>query len=235
LLKISGVKLNKASKIKVIFGDKAVQHTNILLNVNKVNLKTYIRNHLYIQLVNNELESFLTLVFNDCTITNIYWAAYYIATVYHETGATFIPVIETGKGSGISYGKAVNVTDKYGYRGVKGKVYKNIFYGRGYVQITHDVSYKYISEKLGLRKDELYINPDKALEVNLAYKILTYWMQNNIPQIKGKWRTIQENIMMQGKPDYVRARRIVNGTDEAEKNSDYAIVTEALIRLSAIK
>ena len=79
--------------------------------------------------------------------------------------------------------------DTLGYRGTKGKTYSNVFYGRGLIQLTHEDAYKYISTKIGLRKDELYVNPDKALEPKISYDIMTYWMQNNIPNTKGAGRT----------------------------------------------
>lgn len=221
--------------MKVIFGNAAVQHSKILSCVNKKNIQEYIKDHLHIQRANNDIEKFIQLVFNDKTITNIYWAAYYIATAYHETTFSFKAVSEGGKGKGKRYGKVVDVTDTYGCRGTKGKTYKNIFYGRGYVQLTWGEAYKYVSKEIGLRKDELYINPDKALETDTAYEILTLWMQNNIPNIKGSGRTIQEHISAQGKPDYINARKVVNGTDKNTLIANYAIVIEALIRLSASK
>ncbi len=52
------------------------------------------------------------------------------------------------------------VTDVHGYRGVKNAKYKNVYYGRGYCQITHEENYQTMSKTLGLG-DELYINPDK--------------------------------------------------------------------------
>ncbi|MBL4761478.1 MAG: hypothetical protein JKY93_02120 [Gammaproteobacteria bacterium] len=235
LLRVSGVKITRQNKIKTIFGEAHVKHDNVLKNSDKALLKTLIKNHLQIVNANEDLSGFLTALFADATMTNIRWAAYYTATAYHETAFTFKPLAEHGKGSGRAYGTAEKVKDTYGYLGKKGTEYNNTFYGRGYVQITHAESYKYISDKIGLRKDELYINPDKALETATAYKILTYWMQNNIPKVKGAGRRIQEHITAHGTPNYVSARKVVNGSDKAALIASYATVTEALIRLSAAK
>lgn len=235
LVKVAGVNLNKINKLDTIFGKTTVSHSDVLLKVNKSDLKSYISSHLYLKKAKEDLDNFLNSLFSDTTVTNVYWAAYYLATTYHETEFTFRAVIESDKGKGREYAKAIKVKDVYGYRGKKDVVYDNVFYGRGYVQITWAESYKYISNKIGLRKDELYINPDKTLETATAYKALTYWMQNNIPTVKGAGRKIQEHITSQGKPNYIAARKIVNGTDKAERVANYAIVLEALIRLSARK
>lgn len=235
LIKISGITLTKNNKLKTIFGSSFIEHIKTLTAVNKNDLKNYITKHLHIAKANEDLSNFLKNLLSDTTMTNVYWASYYLATAYHETSFSFKSIEETGKGKGKKYGTVIKVTDTTGYRGTKGAVYDNVFYGRGYIQLTWDSSYKYVSKKIGLLEDELYINPDKALETDTAYKIMTFWMQNDIPKVKGSGRKIQEHITAHGKPNYVSARKIVNGTDQAVAISNYAIILEALIRLSATK
>jgi hypothetical protein len=65
-----------------------------------------------------------------------------LATVYHETEFTFRPVEEIGKGAGKSYGIGEDVKYIDGIRGEKGKVYRSIYYGRGYCQLTGAKLYK---------------------------------------------------------------------------------------------
>jgi len=148
------------------------------------------------------------------------------------TSYSFSPVAEFGEGKGKAYGAAVAVEDKNGYRGKKGKVYQNIFYGRGFVQLTHAEAYKYISEKIGLKVDELLVNPDKAMDSTIAYAILSHWMQNDIPNVKGKGRKIQDYILAGSKPNYRGARAIVNKGDLEVRIANYAIVFEILLQLS---
>jgi len=235
LLEVSGIKVTKKNKLEVIFGKAAIKHTAVLKAVNKAELKAYISGHLYLNNSKEKVTEFLTSMLSDKTVNNVYWAAYYLATAYHETTFSLAPIREEGLGKGRKYDKKIKVKDTYGYRGKKDKEYTNVFYGRGYVQITHGTGYKNISKLIGLKEDELYINPDRALEVGVAYKILTFWMQNDIHKIKGVGRKIQEHLTAAGPPKYVAARKIVNGVDKANLIATYAIVIEALIRLSARK
>ncbi|MCP4117462.1 MAG: hypothetical protein GY737_19130 [Desulfobacteraceae bacterium] len=231
LVAVSQTQVNSTNKRKLVLGDNPVVHD--MASVDKVRLKAMIKSHLYLDNKNEDCAGFIEYLLSDSSVKNIYWAAYYLATVYHETSYSFKPVWEAGKGKGKFYGKDVLVKDSYGYRGTKDKEYINVFYGRGFVQLTHGEAYKFISEKINLKKDELHINPDKALESDTAYKILTYWMQNDIPNVKGKGRKIQEYISITGCPDYKGARAIVNKGDYEERIANYAIVFEILLILSA--
>ena len=230
LIAVTQVKIRTSSKIQLIFGVPLVSIE--LKNIDKARLKSLIQSHLQLNKANEECAAFITNLVSDTTLTNFRWAAYYLATAQHETGFCFNHVPELGKGSGKKYGNSISVIDTLGYRGTKGKTYSNVFYGRGLIQLTHEDAYKYISTKIGLRKDELYINPDKALEPKVSYDIMTYWMQNNIPNTKGAGRTIQEYTSTVGLVDYLGARRIVNGKDEDRKIERYATIFEILLILS---
>ena len=78
-----------------------------------------------------------------------------------------------------------------------------------------------------------YINPDKALEPKISYKIMTYWMQNNIPNVKDAGRIIQEHTSSVGLIDYLGARKKVNKKDKDLMIARYAIVFEILLILCA--
>ena len=124
-----------------------------------------------------DLLGFFGFLQKDNNIDDVRWAAYMLATAYIETQFSFLPVEENDKGATRPYGKEEMVTDVQGYRGVKNAKYKNVYYGRGYCQITHMDGYKKMSKSLGYG-DELLINPAKALEKKVAYDIISYGMRH---------------------------------------------------------
>lgn len=133
--------------------------------------------------------------------TDIRSVAYMLATIYHETAHTFLPIAEYGKGKGLPYGKPRP----------NGKIY----YGRGYVQITWEENYVKFARLL---KVDLFNNPDLALEHNIAKQIAWLGMTKGI--FTGKKLADYFNIE---KTDYIGARRVINGTDKAQLIAGYAV------------
>jgi len=227
-------KLVKYSKSKssalrnVIFGD-SIKHTSILSSVNIAIFRAYFLQYYGLVRAKEDLNGFMRLLTNDVAMTDIRWAAYTVATAYHETAYTFKPVSEYGKGKGRKYAKIIKVTDTNGLRGAKNTVYDNVYYGRGYVQITWEDSYKGIGGKIGMG-NQLHVNPDKALDMKTAYKILSFWMLNPVPKVKS---TSLKNYINASQTDYYNARRIVNILNEAHKIAAYAENIELIMRLSA--
>lgn len=87
--------------------------------------------------------------------------AYCFATTKHETASSMLPIEEYGKGKGMKYG----VEDPAGSG--------NVFYGRGFVQLTWADNYKKATEKLFLGgEDDLYKYPDRALDGMIAAEIM---------------------------------------------------------------
>lgn len=115
--------------------------------------------------------------------------AYALATVQHETAGTFKPIEEYG-------GRQQAITRGYG-GGAN-------YFGRGYIQLTHDYNYKDIGKKIGLG-DELYNNPSLALQPEIASKILASFMKD-----RGVTKYSDSG-------DFYNARRPVNGLDKADK------------------
>lgn len=165
------------------------------------------------------LSKLINFILNDQDITDLRWAAYMLATAKHETAHTLLPIEEYGKGENKPYGIEITVTDE------NGQTHKNIYYGRGYVQLTWDYNYKTMSEKLNLG-EEIYIHPDKALDENTAYEIMSYGMRHGTFTNHSLSRYISGVLC-----DYVNARRIVNGTDQAQLIAGYAAEIEQLLRL----
>lgn len=136
------------------------------------------------------------------------WLAYALATTHHETDRTMQPIEEYGKGRG----------KKYGYRTkLSGKAYTdtaNIFYGRGYVQLTWYENYAKAGAKLGY---DFIKNPALVMRPDLSAAIMFEGM------IAG-WFTGKKfaNYFIGTKSDWINARRIINGTDKANLIAAYA-------------
>jgi putative chitinase len=136
--------------------------------------------------------------------------AYFLGTVQHETGGTYKPLEEIGRGKGRPYGVPTS----------NGKIY----YGRGFVQITWKTNYLKAGRLLGI---DLVSNPEMALEFEIAYKIAARGMREG-------WFTgkrLGDYLGLDG-GDYVAARAIINGTDQAQRIADYAELWEKAIKHS---
>lgn len=163
------------------------------------------------------LEALLTGIETDPEITDIRWAAYMLATVRHECANKYQPLEEYGKGKDHSYGKAVKVT------GSDGQTYTNVYYGRGYVQLTWDYNYRNLSAALGYG-DELLCHPNRVLQKDVAYKIMSYGMRNGIFT-----KHSLHEFISGGKCNYHGARKIINGLDKADLIAGYAKEFEQML------
>ena len=156
-------------------------------------------------------------------------AAYLLATTYHETAHTFKPIEEYGKGKGRKYGTIYTNSKgvKYGIAGSDGSTYlysdyPHLYYGRGFVQLTHWVNYKFAGEQLGI---DLINNPDLALQPKYASEILVKGSKNG-------WFTGKKlsDYINDKKKDYINARRVINSLDKAQLIASYAVVFEKALR-----
>jgi predicted chitinase len=121
--------------------------------------------------------------------------SYILATARHESN--FRPIEE--------HRTNTDRQNKYWYTG---------YYGRGFVQLTHEKNYLKMSEFLGV---DLVKNPQLALEPNNAAKILVWGMINGRFTRKPLSKYINSSEI-----DFFNARRTVNGTDRAERIANYA-------------
>ena len=135
------------------------------------------------------------------------WAAYGLATAYHETAGTMTPLREYGRGQGKPYGKP----GKYG----------QAQYGRGYVQLTWDRNYERADSALGL-DGRLLANFDLALDPSIAASILVRGMQEGWFTGKklGDFLAIDAEGAAQTFKD---CRVIVNGHDKDTLIAGYAV------------
>lgn len=134
--------------------------------------------------------------------------AYALATAYHETAFTLLPIEEYGEGRNKKYGR---------YYDIDGTQYRNlhhVYYGRGYAQLTWLTNYKKAKDKLGV---DFVNKPWLACEPHNALKILIIGMQEG-------WFTGKKlsDFDLYCGFDYVGARRIINGQDKAQEIAKYA-------------
>lgn len=140
--------------------------------------------------------------------------AYMLATIRHETAATFRPVKEWRAPVGTAHRK---LQDRYWGSG---------FYGRGYVQLTWDWNYRKAGERLSLPLEQ---RPDMLLQPDVSYAVCARGMREGWFTGKKLGDYITPTIT-----DYVRARRIVNGNDKAALIAGYAHEFELLLRGSRV-
>jgi predicted chitinase len=156
------------------------------------------------------------------------WLAYILATAYHETAYTMQPVRET---LAESDARAVEILEAAFAAGrlswVKTPYWRpdedgRSWLGRGLVQLTHKRNYEAMSVLTGI---DLVADPDRAMEMEVAVTILIEGM------LQGSFTGHKlEDHLNAATEDWVNARRIVNGTDRAEKLASYAVVFDAAIR-----
>lgn len=139
--------------------------------------------------------------------------AYCLATFKWETAHTMQPIDERG---GDAY-----FNRRYGPQTSVGKMLGNtkagdgaLYHGRGYVQITGRNNYAKAKKLTGV---DLISEPNRAKEPELAYQIAIQGMMDG-------WFTGKKlsNYFIGDNADYLNARRIINGQDQAEKIADMA-------------
>jgi putative chitinase len=128
------------------------------------------------------------------------WLAYALATTYHETDQHMQPIEEYGKGRGLPYGKVDPTTGQ-------------VYYGRGFVQLTWARNYKTMADLLGV---DFLNHPALALELDNATKIMFAGMTKGLFTSKSLG-----NYFNKTTDDWVNARRIINGLDKAQEIAVY--------------
>lgn len=189
------------------------------------------------QVVNIEamLSSFNLFDYKALGISSATWlkfVAYMFATAWHETGSTMAPIEEWGKGRNRTYGTWYLNSKGLAYsfkNGLKKEVYSfndtpNLFYGRGFVQLTWYDNYQKASKKLGI---DFIKNPEKVLNTKNATDIMILGM------IEG-WFTPYKlsDYLTDTKTDFEHARKIINGMDRAEDVAKYADAFKAALSIA---
>jgi len=135
------------------------------------------------------------------------WLAYMLATTHHETDRTIKGIEEYGKGKNKPYGRNIK------QNGTKYFDTTNLFYGRGFVQLTWYENYQKAGKKLGL---DLIKKPELVLEIKNATKILFNGMMDG-------WFTGKKlsDYFNPAKEQWLNARKIINGKDKRELIAAY--------------
>ena len=141
--------------------------------------------------------------------------AYVLATVYHETG-----YMQNGKMNR----DMLPIKERGSERYLRSKKYYPHI-GYGYVQLTWADNFRRVGKLIGV---DLLNYPEKALEKEIASEILIKGMVFGWFTGVGFHRKCP--VYRYNKLSYVRARKIVNGTDKAEKIAEYAMVFEKALR-----
>ena len=141
------------------------------------------------------------------------WMAYALATAWHES--RLLPIREKGGNKYLSKydtGRLARILGNTPEADGDGILYA----GRGFVQLTGRTNYGNAGAELGL---DLLNYPDLALDIPTAARILVWGMEGG--EFTG--RKLSHYIIGNGNHDaFVRARRIINGTDRAELIADHA-------------
>lgn len=155
------------------------------------------------------------------------WTAYALATAYHETAATMLPIKEYG---GNSYYH--RMYDIEGARPAKARELGNLnpgdgvkYPGRGYPQTTGKSNYAKATAKLrALGFDvDLVADPDRMMEPDIAAATMISGMEEG-------WftgRKLADDLPTDGSPGsvagFIRSRDIINGRDKDNEIAAYAI------------
>ncbi len=179
------------------------------------------------------LKGLLEKIRDDAEIKDIRWASYMFATILHECRSasngwkcTWAPIAETpdknGKYHGGAYGDPEDVVDKKGqHLDVTGKPTKDAtkyikrsYYGRGFVQLTHQENYRKFSDLLEMGSD-LHVSPEKVLDSTVSYRIMSLGMR------EGKFRGGHKlsDYVSNESANYVSARAIINADQSRIEDS----------------
>jgi len=130
---------------------------------------------------------------------DVRWLAYMLATTYHECATRMWPVTEYG-------------SPEY----LESKPYWP-YIARGYVGLTWDYNYDKASKALSLIDErDLVAHPDVALDSLISARVMFRGMAEG-------WFTgvALGDYFNEDKDDPVNARRIINGTDQADLIAGY--------------
>ena len=145
----------------------------------------------------------------------------------HSSGRRRIPSSRLRSAAGLKYFTKYDPGTRRGARLGNTQPGDGFLYrGRGYVQVTGRANYRHDGDLLGL---DLIGNPDLALQPDVAYRIASRGMKEG-------WFTghrFASYFADQRPPDYLTARRIINGLDRAQEIADIAVKMEAALAAAA--
>lgn len=157
------------------------------------------------------------------------WAAYGLATAYHETAHTMQPVKEYG---GPEYHR--RLYDVTGQNPARAGAHGNTepgdgarYCGRGYVQLTWKVNYQKAGKALGV---DLVGNPDLAMTPSVAANVMVRGMREGWFTGASLGSTLTRNAPGT-LATFTTARSIINGRDKAAMIAGYAQAFQSALRV----
>lgn len=137
--------------------------------------------------------------------------AYVLATAHHETGGAMMPIKETvmpwHDDKNPTDRTVINRLDRAFAKGqltwVSAPYWREGWFGRGFVQLTHKSNYKKASDETGV---DLVSDPSRALNPTVAATILVKGMRDG-------WFTGKK---LSDYTTFRNMRRVVNGMDKAD-------------------
>jgi putative chitinase len=161
----------------------------------------------------------ITAIFNEWeknySVNDDRWLAYMLATTHHETNRTMQPIEEIGRGRDKPYGSKFKETRDSNKNRIPYRDTNEIFYGRGFVQLTWYENYDKAGRKLG--KNFLH-NAKGVMEIENATKIMFLGMTQG--WFTGKKLSDYFNSTTE---DWKNARKIINGLDQWDLINSYAL------------
>lgn len=141
--------------------------------------------------------------------------AYMLATGFHETGGRMHPVRETFATSDAQAIRRLDAAMAAGrLRQVSKPYWREGWFGRGDVQVTHERNYRIIGRALGI---DLLENPGLMLDPDISARAMIVGMREGLFS-QGQMFARYFNATTD---DPVGARRIVNGADKASLIAGY--------------
>lgn len=161
-----------------------------------------------------------------CVGWPVSWAAYALATAYHETAGTMQPIKERG---GEAYFH--RMYDIEGQRPHVARELGNVtpgdgvrYAGRGYVQLTGRRNYQRAGAEVGA---DLIANPDLAMRPDIAAAVMRRGMQEGWFTGLGLDRYLPAEA---AESHFKNARRVINGADRAELIAGYAMAFQEALQ-----
>ena len=150
------------------------------------------------------------------------WLAYALGTTFHETAFTMQPIHEFGGNA--YFFRQYDKDSPIPARRLVAKRLGNtqagdgvLFHGRGNVQLTGRSNYTAMGKAFDVDLTANAVAADRALEPELAAKIMFKGMEDGIFTGKGF-----ATFFSPTKEDWVNARKIINGLDQADAIAGYA-------------
>jgi predicted chitinase len=174
------------------------------------------------------LSVLLDAVETDPGWTQVRDVAYFLATVGWETAHAFRPVRE----------RPASQARQPALWAAQQRYWPSGFYGRGYIQITWERNYRLAGQRLAGTPvtaqgttvrvtDETFVEePDLVLDPAVAYLVAARGMREGWFTGKKLSDYIRDGVP----PDYVNARRVINGLDSADAIAAIATGLELVLR-----